>query len=620
LAQDSLALLRLVFRRESQAHKWANALAVQACARSIEHSLLPRLMSKDSQYGGSQSRSHGANGCSQSLADFKQLSLLGEGAYSAVYKVLRLADREIYALKKVKLPSLSDKEKQNALNEVRLLASMRHDNLISFKEAFFDEKTRCLCIVMEFSDCGDLFQMITKCQKERVHPKEADVWRYLQGMCHGLKALHDMRILHRDLKCANVFLSTIGNESIAKLGDFNVSKVAKRGLCMTQTGTPYYASPEVWRDMPYDAKSDMWSLGCVLYEMVALRPPFRAEDMEGLYRKVLRGQYPRIPAHFSNDLSEIIGILLQVNPRHRPSIDQMLELPVMRRHQANAAPEHRIADLLNTIKLPKNAIDISGCLPEARYEINQIPEIPPSQESAGDIAGGTAKAPPRGGHSLGGRGQGPSLLPNRSSDEGDSSKLDLDSYQDSLDAYLSPPPPQQRGGPSVPPVHHQPPSVAPQHHQPPSVGHLPNINQSHAGGDSLDTYVQRQQVQRQPQRRQQQLPGSEYGDHGAEESQQRLPRHASPAPSGQASRAPMPIYSQQPAHAQQQAYGQQQYRQPRGNNERRPMASYARQQYALGPGGSQAGSQAGSHAVAPPRQPTGGGGGLRLPRIFSKAS
>merc|ERR1719291_1200298 len=78
-----------------------------------------------------------------------------------------------------------------------------------------------------------------------------------------------------------------------------VREVAKRGLCITQTGTPYYASPEVWRDMPYDAKSDMWSIGCVLYEMLALRPPFQAEDMEGLYRKVLKGQYARVPPQFS---------------------------------------------------------------------------------------------------------------------------------------------------------------------------------------------------------------------------------------------------------------------------------------------------------------------------------
>jgi NIMA (never in mitosis gene a)-related kinase 1/4/5 len=82
----------------------------------------------------------------------------------------------------------------------------------------------------------------------------------------------------------------------------NVSKIAKKGLLYTQTGTPYYASPEVWRDQPYDSKSDIWSLGCVLYESIALKPPFRAEDMAGLYKKVLNGIYPKIPKHFSEDL------------------------------------------------------------------------------------------------------------------------------------------------------------------------------------------------------------------------------------------------------------------------------------------------------------------------------
>jgi len=92
----------------------------------------------------------------------------------------------------------------------------------------------------------------------------------------GLKALHDLKIFHRDLKTANIFLMKDGT---CKLGDMNVSKVAKKGLLYTQTGTPYYASPEVWGDKPYDHKSDIWSLGCVLYESVTLKPPFRAEDM-----------------------------------------------------------------------------------------------------------------------------------------------------------------------------------------------------------------------------------------------------------------------------------------------------------------------------------------------------
>ena len=109
-----------------------------------------------------------------------------------------------------------------------------------------------------------------------------------------------------------------------KLGDMNVSKLAKKGLLYTQTGTPYYASPEVWKDMPYDQKSDMWSLGCVIYEMASLKPPFRAEDKEGLYRKVLLGDYKPLPAVFSADLGAAIALILQVNPQRRPDAGRRL--------------------------------------------------------------------------------------------------------------------------------------------------------------------------------------------------------------------------------------------------------------------------------------------------------
>ena len=94
---------------------------------------------------------------------------------------------------------------------------------------------------------------------------------------------------------------------------------------MTQTGTPYYASPEVWKDEPYDEKSDIWSLGCVLYEAITLKPPFRAEDMDGLYKKVTKGSYSKIPEHFSKSLSSVIKSMLQVNPSNRPSAAQLLK-------------------------------------------------------------------------------------------------------------------------------------------------------------------------------------------------------------------------------------------------------------------------------------------------------
>ena len=102
----------------------------------------------------------------------------------------------------------------------------------------------------------------------------------------GLKALHDLNIVHRDIKGANILLSK--DKLRAKVGDMNVSKVAKDKFLTTQTGTPYYASPEVWNDQPYDSKSDIWSLGCLIYEICALRPPFQGKDMEALFKKVTK--------------------------------------------------------------------------------------------------------------------------------------------------------------------------------------------------------------------------------------------------------------------------------------------------------------------------------------------
>jgi NIMA (never in mitosis gene a)-related kinase len=126
--------------------------------------------------------------------------------------------------------------------------------------------------------------------------KEAELWKLYVQMIRGLKTLHDMQIVHRDIKSANLFLMRSGD---LKLGDLNVSKVAKQGMLQTQTGTPYYASPEVWLDKPYNEKSDIWSAGCVLYEMIMLRPPFEARGMDELFTKVTRGAYQTLSPQYS---------------------------------------------------------------------------------------------------------------------------------------------------------------------------------------------------------------------------------------------------------------------------------------------------------------------------------
>jgi NIMA (never in mitosis gene a)-related kinase len=164
-----------------------------------------------------------------SLSQFQVLSDLGVGSYSTVFKVRRILDNEIYAMKKVSLEKLSEKEKKFTLSEIRILASINHPNIISFKEAFFEESENCLCLILEYSDSGDLYQRIQKCIKRRVHLSEKLVWSILIQLTQGLKALHDLNIIHRDLKSANVFLNKDGK---VKLGDMNVSKVAKEHLTM----------------------------------------------------------------------------------------------------------------------------------------------------------------------------------------------------------------------------------------------------------------------------------------------------------------------------------------------------------------------------------------------------
>ena len=321
---------------------------------------------------------------------FKIIAKIGEGAYSTVYTVRRLEDNQLYALKKVKIKQLSKKEKQNALNEIRILASIKSPNIISYKESFVDETDSTLCIVMEYADEGDLFQKITLYQKIKTSFNEEDIWRIFVQITKGLNDLHEYKILHRDLKSANVFLFRDGS---AKLGDLNVSKITYRGLGCTQTGTPYYASPEVWKDNPYDLKSDIWSLGCITYEMCMLKTPFRANNMEGLFKKIIKGDYPRLIRKYSDDLNYVISTMLKVHPIDRPTTNEILKFDevqkkimeydifkkifsesFMKSTSSNfikskiEGNENEMKVVIDTIQIPNKLKLLNNNLPKARYD------------------------------------------------------------------------------------------------------------------------------------------------------------------------------------------------------------------------------------------------------------
>jgi len=222
---------------------------------------------------------------------------------------------------------------------------------------------------MEYCEKGDLFQRISHLKKNDLTFDEKEVWSIYLQILMGLKELHTRRIFHRDLKSANIFLCKNGT---VKIGDMNVSKIAKKGLLYTQTGTPYYASPEVWKDKPYDHKSDMWSLGCIVYEMCALKPPFRAENMEGLYKRVIRGVYDKLPARYSSELSEHVKQLLHLQPSHRSDCAKLLSGSCVRekledRFRVESENENN-SEFLNTIRIPENLVYLTQNLPKANYE------------------------------------------------------------------------------------------------------------------------------------------------------------------------------------------------------------------------------------------------------------
>ena len=297
-----------------------------------------------------------------SLRDYDILNLVGEGAFATVFRVRRKCDHKDYALKRIKLPQMSQKELSNSLNEVRLLASIKSPYIISYKEAFIDEATKSLCIITEYASGGDLANKVKSLKKTGKSMEEEELWRVAIRLISGLKHLHGMKIFHRDLKAANVL---VGNEGV-KLGDLNVSIVSKNGMAYTQAGTPYYASPEVWNNKPYDSKCDVWSLGCVLYELATHKPPFNGNGMEDLWKKINKGVYDRIPQCYSEDLGALISMCLKTKASDRPSCDQLLKCPLIRKRihlfpKEEFSKESELKEeekenqrLLETIRVAKN--------------------------------------------------------------------------------------------------------------------------------------------------------------------------------------------------------------------------------------------------------------------------
>ena len=270
-------------------------------------------------------------------SNYKVIKTLGEGSFGKAFLCTKDPGNMLCVIKQIVVEGMSEKEKKDVLLESTILGKLDHQNIIKLLEVF-ETKTpkHIINIVQEYADGGDLSEKIKERKKEPF--TESEILDYFTQICLALKHCHEKKIIHRDLKSGNIFLMKSG---LVKLGDFGIAKGLQNTMdkAKTMVGTPYYLSPEILENKPYDSKTDIWSLGVLLYEMMTFRMPFVANSLPMLSVKIMRGQYTPPPAIYTKDLREIVSKCLTVLPSKRPRIVDILKMPIIQNRIKNFLDE-----------------------------------------------------------------------------------------------------------------------------------------------------------------------------------------------------------------------------------------------------------------------------------------
>ncbi|KAK2845190.1 hypothetical protein Q5P01_011849 [Channa striata] len=232
---------------------------------------------------------------------------------------------ELKVLKQIPLGDLRPDETVRAAQEAHLLSQLHHPAILKFYHSFLERDS--FCIITEFCQDRDLDFKLEEVRRAGGSLPETQVLDWLIQLLLGLHYMHDRRILHRDLKAKNVFLK----QNLVKIGDFGVSclLMGSCDLATTFTGTPYYMSPEVLSHQGYDSKSDIWALGCLLYEMCCLIHAFQGPNFLSVVMKIVEGETPTLPPAYSLDLNSVMQRMLQKQPSSRPSAAEILKTKFM---------------------------------------------------------------------------------------------------------------------------------------------------------------------------------------------------------------------------------------------------------------------------------------------------
>mmetsp|Transcript_29160 Transcript_29160/g.83581 ORF Transcript_29160/g.83581 Transcript_29160/m.83581 type:complete len:402 (+) Transcript_29160:72-1277(+) len=270
--------------------------------------------------------------------EYQKIREIGSGSFGRAYLVQAStapsrapADRRHLVLKEIDLSGREPQQRSNAEVEVKVLSSLKHPYIVRYWESFMND--RYLCIVMDYCEGGDLWQYIAQCRRNRTPVIEPQVVRWFTQMCLALKYMHEKNVLHRDIKTQNIFLTRKEGSDLqcAKIADFGIAKVLKssHGFAQTLVGTPYYLSPEICQRQQYACPSDVWAVGCVLFELCALRVPFEAQELNQLVDRIVRGSVPRIPATYSRELGDLGIDMLNRDASRRPAAAAILQRPLV---------------------------------------------------------------------------------------------------------------------------------------------------------------------------------------------------------------------------------------------------------------------------------------------------